>query len=292
MHTMSWLLHMEQAFFRVRQFLLSGGLEHRQVVGRNSKGDPMLGFDLAAEKAVVEYFRCHLNAPLRIIGEEQGIIDLGHGRRDFVIIIDPVDGSWNCSRGMELGAFSAALIPAGSDFRIESVLCALTGQLFTGTVYTAERGKGARRNGLPIHSSPLKDISEAVIGCDFTLPAENRWKIQRVSNLFRQARRLVSLGSAVTELSLVASGALDAHVDVRDELSGENFLGPAMIIIEAGGIVTGPSGMPLPALRSLNEKTSLVASGNPVLHKTILQSIQLDKDLSVDLADRTRSNHY
>lgn len=271
---MNWLLHMEQAFHQVRQFLLTGGLEHRSVVGSNPKGDPILGFDLAAELTVVEYFRCHLNAPLRIIGEEQGIIDIGHGKPDFACIIDPVDGSWNCSRGIELGSFSAALIPAGDDLRVESVLCALTGNLFTGTVYSAERGKGARRNGMPIHSSRLKDISEAVIGCDFTLTRENKWKIQRVSHLFRLARRVVSLGSAVTELCLVASGALDAHVDVREELSAENFLAAGLIILEAGGIVTDPMGAPLPTLRSLNEKTSVVASGNPILHQAILQSIQ------------------
>jgi fructose-1,6-bisphosphatase/inositol monophosphatase family enzyme len=44
--------------------------------------------------------------------------------------------------------------------------------------------------------------------------------------------------------------------------------------VEAGGIITNPMGAPLPALRSLDEKTSIIAAGNPILHQAILQSIQ------------------
>ena len=258
----------------VRQYLLAKGLKHREVIGRNPKGDPTLGFDIGAERVVIEYFRTHIAAPLRIIGEERGVTDIGHGKPDFVLIVDPVDGSWNCSRGIEVGAFSAALIPAEDDFRVENVHYALTGNLFTGTIYSAEKGKGARRNATPIQSSQLEDLSDAVIGCEFTLTRENNWKIRRVRDLFRLARRVVSMGSAVTELCLVACGALDAHVDVRDELSAENFLAAGLIILEAGGMITDPTGAPIPPVKNLYEKTSVIASGNPILHDAVLGSIR------------------
>ncbi len=274
---MDWLLHMERAFQLVRRFLLTEGLRQRQVLGRNPKGDSTLGFDRGAERIAVKYFRRHISAPLRIMGEEQGIMDIGHGEPDFICIIDPVDGSWNCSRGIEVGSFSAALIPAGEELRPENVCCAFTGNLFTGTTFSAESGKGAKCNGMPINSSMQKDLSEAVIGCELTLTPTDKWKIQRVRDLLGLARRVVSLGSAVTELSLVASGALDAHVDVRDELSAENFLAAGRIILEAGGVITNPMGGPLPALQKLDEKTSVIASGNPNLHEAILRCIHLDR---------------
>ncbi|MBW2306184.1 MAG: hypothetical protein JRG73_04540 [Deltaproteobacteria bacterium] len=270
---MDWLLHMERAFRLVRRFLLTEGFQQRQVLGLNPKGDLTLGFDSGAERVAVEYFRRHISAPLRIMGEEQGITDIGRGEPDFMCIIDPVDGSWNCSRGIEVGSFSAALIPANEELHPDNVRFAFTGNLFTGTTFSAESGKGAKRNGVPVNSSRQEELPEAVIGCELTLTRADKWKIQRVSDLLGLARRVVSLGSSVTELSLVASGALDAHVDVRDELSAENFLAAGRIILEAGGIITSPTGDSLPQMRKLKEKTSVIASGNPTLHEAIVRSI-------------------
>ena len=43
----------------------------------------------------------------------------------------------------------------------------------------------------------------------------------------------------------MASGGVDAYVDVRDSLSPENYMAAYLIVTEAGGVVSDRFGEPL-----------------------------------------------
>jgi fructose-1,6-bisphosphatase/inositol monophosphatase family enzyme len=69
---------------------------------------------------------------------------------------------------------------------------------------------------------------------------------------------------------------VEAHLDLRDNLTPENFLAPALIITEVGGLVTDPSGQPLPMIQALTERYSVVAAATPELHALLRQQLQVE----------------
>ena len=76
------------------------------------------------------------------------------------------------------------------------------------------------------------------------------------------ARGMRCYGCASRAISLVATGATDAHVDARERLTAESYLAAARLVIEAGGWVVGLDGAPLPAPENLTDRISLVAASS------------------------------
>jgi myo-inositol-1(or 4)-monophosphatase len=74
----------------------------------------------------------------------------------------------------------------------------------------------------------------------------------------------------------VASGGVDAYVDVRGMLTPENFMGGALVIEEAGGVVSDAWGRPLPAFEKMTDGFMLVASATPELHREVLAALRME----------------
>src|SRR5205823_2878971 len=108
-----------------------------------------------------------------------GLIESGHGFEiiteerpslatssdpPYRIVVDPVDGSTNVSRGIMIAAVSLAVLPIDAPISLESVRWALVGELFTGTVYLAQRGYGAFCNGRRCQVSETKHLEQCLAG--------------------------------------------------------------------------------------------------------------------------------
>jgi fructose-1,6-bisphosphatase/inositol monophosphatase family enzyme len=74
-------------------------------------------------------------------------------------------------------------------------------------------------------------------------------------------------------MCLVATGALDAHVDVRRRLTPESFLAASLVVTEAGGHVVQLDGSPLGPFGGLQDRTTLIAAATPDLLKEIINAI-------------------
>src|SRR5579872_5054472 len=89
-----------------------------------------------------------------VVGEEGTATDSANGRQWF---IDPLDGTYNFSRGLPFWCVSIGLVEHGeSEYGI--VFDPLHQELFS-----AERGLGARLNGAPIAASAVRDPMEATV---------------------------------------------------------------------------------------------------------------------------------
>ena len=86
----------------------------------------------------------------------------------------------------------------------------------------------------------------------------------------RSARAVRTYGHASQAITLVATGALDVHVDVRRRLTAESFLAAALVLEEARGCVMTGDGHPIRQLESLVERTSLVAAATPELAHEVI----------------------
>jgi myo-inositol-1(or 4)-monophosphatase len=261
------LTHLEALYHEVVRAVTGGSAARWGELGHNAKGDQVKWFDLAADQAVCAYLERHFPSPVRLLSEEGAPRDFGVGEPEWIMVLDPVDGSENFARGLNPAAMAIALIPAGLRVALETVELALVGDLYSDHIWHAARGKGAFSQGKRLHASSVTRLDQAIISCDL-----GRTIIQPpLIHLLAQAHGVRAFGSATTVLARVADGSLDAHLDLRDRLTPENFLAPALIITEAGGLITDAEGANLPPIQSLTECYSVVAAGALALHAALLQ---------------------
>ncbi|HEX6797690.1 MAG TPA: inositol monophosphatase family protein [Ktedonobacterales bacterium] len=275
----------EAMFTAVRAYLLAegGAIEARAPVATNPKGEATRGFDAESERIALDVARERLGAYCAF-SEEAGELVCGRDAR-WTLVIDPCDGSNNFRRGIRAVGFAVAALPAGAPLDPELVEYALCGDIFTGTVYSAARGQGATIDGLPCHGSRLGMLRHAMLGVNLgrerngrALPQETgdddddepvHYTSSQVHRLLDRAATIRRMGATVLDLCYVAQGAYDAYVDLRDRLTPENFLAPALVLREAGALLTGPDGGSLGPV-VFTQPYSVIASGTQALLGEIL----------------------
>jgi fructose-1,6-bisphosphatase/inositol monophosphatase family enzyme len=152
-------------------------------------------------------------AGYRVMSEESGV----SGEGAYTVVVDPIDGSTNCDRGIPFYATSLAVL------RDDELVAALVMNQATGTIFEAEKGSGARRDGAAITPSGQTDIARAIVGSS-GYPTHNLgWYQNR------------SLGAASLEICLVADGSLDVYgVAQHSELNVWDYLAGLLVVREAG----------------------------------------------------------
>ena len=253
----------------VRKAVLDAG---REAIGtKNAKGDDVKVFDLAAEDAALAVLR-ELGPPILVDSEESEPLEVGPGRPQHRLVLDPVDGSDNWARGLPLSALSCAVLPIDAPLHPDSVEAAMVGPLEEETPLIALKGSGAWRGSTRLAVSGVRSITDALISVELNHFSPS----PGLARLMRRARGVRCYGCASRALSLVAVGATDAHVDVRGRLTAESYLAAARLVIEAGGCVVGIDGPPLPAATVLTDGVCLIAAGSRELCDEIVDCLHRD----------------
>ena len=264
--------HLKSIFEDVQRVVAAGDLGSTRKATRNAKGDIVKWFDLVADEAVCAYLREHFPCSVVLLSEEGSPREFGTGQPEFTVVLDPVDGSDNFARGMAPVNMAVALIPQSCPISVESVQYALVGDLVTGQIWTAQQGKGAFSNGRQVRTGTCNAVKNAMISCEM-----NHFAVRApLANVLSRARGVRSLGCATRAITLVASGSLDAHLDLRDRLTPENFLAPSLILTEAGGTISGSEGDPVPDITNLTQRFSIIASGSLELRAVLVRQLKGD----------------
>jgi|SRR5436305_1062151 len=260
---------LEQLFRQVRAYAQAERYDRKQVYARSAKHTTMQ-FDRDAEDIIINGLS-ESGLGFEIITEERPTFCTSD-TPVYRIVIDPIDGSTNVERGIMTASVALAVLPIDAPILPEYVQWALVGELFSGTVYEAQRGNGAFRNGRRCQTSTVTNIHNCLAG----LNMDSR-NIQTIKALLTEEPvlgRVRRCGSSAMDSVYVASGTYDAYIDVGNDLTGESFLASASIILEAGGIISDHEGKMLRPITNLVEKFSLVLSGNKQLHQEILTRIK------------------
>ena len=250
-----WVERLLMLHRRVREAVMESGGAGSGA--RNAKGDDVKLFDLAANDAALDVLR-KLQLPVVVDSEESGRQEIGFGTPRHRLVLDPVDGSDNWERGLPLSALSCAVLPIDAPLHPDWVEAALVGQIEEETLLIAIKGSGAWRGQERLRTSDVRDIAGAMISVELNHHSPS----PGLARLMAAATGVRCYGCASRALSLVATGATDAHVDARDRLTAESYLAAARLVIEAGGWVVGLDGAPLAAPESLTERISLVAASS------------------------------
>jgi len=181
--------------------------------------------DHQAQTAIIEYLTKY-NIPVKLVSEEG---DLVFSDGSHVLVADPVDGTTNLSRGLRSAATSLSVSETGSQ---SGVVAGIVADLYTGETYYAERGGGATLDGEPIRVALPERYSSALISMDISKGP----RLERTRHLIEESLHLRSGGCSSMSLCHVASGKLDAHIDVRGILRVTDVSAGLLILREAGGV--------------------------------------------------------
>jgi fructose-1,6-bisphosphatase/inositol monophosphatase family enzyme len=202
--------------------------------------------DVAADAVAVEVL---VDAGLGVLSEESGS---HHRDREVVVVLDPVDGSTNASRGIPWYATSLCAVDSEGP-RVAVVVNQASGERFE-----AVRGGGARCDGRPVRPSGCEDIGGAIV-CLSGFPSE-RWG-------WGQFR---ALGAAALDLCYVADGRLDAFAGIaRDGLGPWDYLGALLVCAEAGAVVVDEAGRDLVVLDHGARRFPLAAANQALLDQLV-----------------------
>ena len=198
------------------------------------------------------------------LGEESGLIEGNGEGKDYLWIVDPIDGTTNFIRGIPHYAVSIGLKYKGQ-LEVSVVFDPIKNEEFT-----AMKGMGARLNDKRIRVSPLKTLDGALLGTGF--PFLDRQQTHRdnylamLNDLTLNTAGVRRLGVASLDLAYVAAGRLDGFWEYG--LMEWDMAGGALLITEAGGMIGEFSG------GHNYLKSGNVVCGNPKIFKAILQKIR------------------
>ena len=245
---------------------LLGSPKSGKALGVGFGGDLTRFIDQVAEETIVRYLR-QKDLSCILVGEEGGVQKIGETPK-YYLIVDAVDGTTNAVRGINFA--SASLAVADSD-RLRDIEAAAVINLFNGELYVAERGKGARLDGKRIAPSKASTLKESVVSVDVSSTPE---RLDVIIPLMKSARRVRSLGAASLEICYVASGALDAYVDMRSKIRTLDFAAAMLILRESGGFFSLLNTdeewkIPLTKLK----RFSIIAAANENLYSQIVSLI-------------------
>lgn len=193
--------------------------------------------------------------------EDAGREDAGSA---YTWIIDPLDGTGPYSLGMPFFGVSIGLIKSG-----ESVLGVVNlPNLDGGSLYWAEKGKGAFLNGKKIEVNNSRDLDRVMIGYDFAWMGMRNREIKRyLAPVADKVKYTPFLGCTIAGLTYVARGVYGGYIHWG---YAWDFAGGSAIIKEAGGLVTDPKGKDI----DWSNETMSVIAGAPQIHKKLLSLIK------------------
>lgn len=233
-----------------------GSQESGLMVRMGADGTPTKSIDRAAESAVLSTLRASGHG-FKVLSEEVGEVLIGE-RPDYFIHLDPLDGTFNAIKGIPFYSVSLYLSKDECHF---GYVC----DLARGKRYFAEAGRGAYANP----GGRLR-VSETHEFKDFSISAYTlRPNTARIVGIGDKVRRIRTLGSTSLEMAMVASGKLDAFVDLRGMLRAVDVAAGKLIIEEAGGVVTDAASRELHLGERMWQRTDLIGS-NGLRHQELL----------------------
>jgi myo-inositol-1(or 4)-monophosphatase len=192
----------------------------------------------------------------------------------YTWIIDPLDGTTNFLHRYPMYAVSIA-VACGGELQAAVVINSATGE-----EWSAALGGGAFRNGERIGVSSIERVPRALIGTGFPFKALHLLPLylRQFDRILRSSAGIRRAGAAAVDLCHVASGYFDGFWELS--LAPWDIAAGALIVREAGGVITRPDGDP----RVLG--SGAIVAGNPHIHARLLELLEQASETEVETASR------
>lgn len=218
---------MLQALKRGRQAF---SLAKHKPIGYGAYGDLSYDTDKVVENAIARFILSNVDA--KIVTEESGL--LGNKDAKITVLLDPLDGSTNATKGIPL--YCAAIAVAEGN-RFKDIVASMVMNFVTESVIVCEKGKDVFMNGKRCRLSDRHELSKAVVCLDVKTDKGFLFKKDRLANLINKIKYPRVLGTAALEIAFVACGITDAYVGARRNLRAFDCLPSIFMVKEIGGFV-------------------------------------------------------
>jgi myo-inositol-1(or 4)-monophosphatase len=269
----------------------------REHAGAGAGGDVTFAIDERAE-AFMERFLAERAPEVAFYSEDRGLV-MPAGDAEWVLVVDPIDGTRPAMAGFEAACVSVALAPLGDGSpTMGDVTLGCVIEIKSGRAFVAERGKGI---GPAAALSANTDVSRM-----FWAYGLRGRPVRRIAEVLGDLIDSSSvgggtfdLGSATYDMTRIVTGQLDAYIEpgprviadipgMREEFerigggvvlnnSPYDLAAAVLICQEAGAIVTDAYGEPLaprPMLGSgADFQLSCVTAATPELHAHITSEL-------------------
>lgn len=284
----------------------------KQQLGKAIGGDVTFAIDEKAEEILHEELGSFGN--IAYYSEDKGLIVFGEP--NYILVIDPVDGTRAAAAGLETATVSIAAAKPAEQPQIGDVIYGIMRELKNGSYYSAKIGEGVKFDGKP--ANLLKERHDCTMENLFwTIGFRGRpamviaLVLGELMDKSSVGGGIFDIGSATYSIWMVIEGRIDAYVDVGKRIIEEvpevysdfskvghgkvlnnspyDIAAAKIIAEEMGCIVTDGYGNSLdekPLLGSSHQfQVSCIASANKKLHEKIVTEIdkgieKLKKDVS------------
>ena len=247
-----------EAIAREAGTLLMDYFARRVKIEYKGEVDLVTEADRASEKLIVERLRARW--PEHGIVAEEGT--RSETDAEYRWYVDPLDGTTNFAHGYPVFCISIAL--ARRDGQLE------VGVLYDPSrdeMFAAERGRGARLNGVPSRVSQTKALAESILGTGF--PSHKRHKNPNIffyHQITLRSHGVRRAGSAALDLANVACGRYDGFWEFN--LNPWDTAAGVLLVQEAGGTVTRFDASPF----RLDSREVLASNG--LIHQELLTQFE------------------
>jgi len=233
--------------------------EASERTGRGAFGDISMKADLVCEDVIMRELERRLGR-VAFVSEERGNVGTLE-ESDYVVLIDPVDGSTNMSRG--IGFFSSG-IAVSSGVRYSDIFAAGVINLISGDLFIAIEGETSVVGDAGAISR-VSSLSDAIFSLDLRALKRGEPYRGHLIALIKSLKNFRFLGSALLEMCLLLTGGLDGFVCLSPELRTMDTV-PAAYILEKSGLEVLTSPTDLEGLRiDSRERMSVVTCVNEKL---------------------------
>jgi myo-inositol-1(or 4)-monophosphatase len=275
------------------------GAHHgRRHFDRGRDGDITFAIDEGAE-SLMEEFLAERAPQLAFYSEDRGMVSPRDGAAEWVLVVDPIDGTRPALAGLESACVSIAAAPLDGEPTMGDVVLGCIVEIKSGQVFRAERGQGLE----PAASLSRNRDIETMFWTYGLRGRPARALVEVLAELIDASSvqgGTFDLGSATFDMTRIATGQLDAYVEpgprlveevpgMREEFervgsgsilnnSPYDLAAAVLCLEEAGAVVTDAAGVSLAARPLLGSgpehQMSCVAAANGELHGAICAALE------------------
>ena len=206
MPDLSVLLSLAQNIAEKAVRIIEKDINKYQKVEQDLERDVKVLADRGLESVIVKRLLEESQYP--VLSEEAGFLGGSNKNTDYRWIVDPLDGSFNFSRGIPINCISIALWK-GMEPLLGVVYDFNRDEIFSGLV-----DRGAWLNRTPIVTSEIAEKSKAVLCTGFPVSTDFSQKpLLDFVEKIREYKKIRLLGSAALSLAYVACGRADVYLE-------------------------------------------------------------------------------
>ena len=271
----------------------AGGREHS---GDGAGGDVTFAIDERAESRMEE-FLAERAPDVAFYSEDRGMVVPAAEPR-WVLIVDPIDGTRPALAGLESACVSVAAAPLEGEPTMDDVEVGCVTEIKSGERFLAVKGAG-------VEPAPRLSAATSIERMLWTYGFRGRPVVptaivlEELIDASSVAGGTFDLGAATFDMTRLVTGQLDAYVEPGPRMIDEvdwmraefervgrgavlnnspyDLAAAALILVEAGAVITGAAGEDLSARRLLGSghefQMSCVCASTPELHAAIIASL-------------------